>query len=294
MKKFKPLLSGEFSITDCLFPIIASPKIDGVRCLIKDGVAVSRSLKPLPNKYLQSLLSYFTLSGLDGEIVVGSPTSHDCFNKTTKFVMSQDTISEFTYLVFDDFTNPQTGFTYRLQQSFDRVLEYRLGRMISYIESVNHVHITSKIQMENYHAKNISMGYEGTMIRSPFGIYKYGRSTNKEAILLKWKPYHDSEAIVLGVEELLINKNPPDIDILGHTVRSSHKENKILSETLGALIVKDIYSGVKFKVGTGFSTSDRTIIWRDKNKFIGKTIKYKFNETVKDKPRHPVFMYWMT
>ena len=37
-------------------PMEVSPKLDGIRCMIQDGVALSRSLKPIPNKHVQSVI----------------------------------------------------------------------------------------------------------------------------------------------------------------------------------------------------------------------------------------------
>jgi len=36
------------------YPLLASVKIDGVRCIIRDGVAMSRSMKPIPNASVQA------------------------------------------------------------------------------------------------------------------------------------------------------------------------------------------------------------------------------------------------
>ena len=55
LDKFKPMLACECSdITQVKFPIMASSKLDGIRCTIFGGVAYSRSLKPIPNKFVQS------------------------------------------------------------------------------------------------------------------------------------------------------------------------------------------------------------------------------------------------
>ena len=291
--KMKPLLSGKFDITTAIFPVVASPKIDGIRCLIDKGVVVSRTLKPLPNKYIQSILGKKELNGLDGEIVVGSPTEKHCFNNTSIAIMSKDWTGNFRYLVFDNFTHPKDGFVNRYNSLSSIMLKYMNETDSAFIQILPHHYFYNKIELELYHSNNLKEGYEGTMVRQPYGVYKYGRSTNKEGILLKWKPYQDSEAKVVGFEELLSNENDPTTNALGHTVRSSHKENKLPKNTLGALIVKDSYSGIEFKIGTGFSEKDRSLIWGDKYNFTGKTLKYKFNDTVKDKPRHPVFLYWV-
>ena len=52
------------------YPLLATQKIDGIRCLIIDGVAMSRSLKPIPNRYIQSIIGKREYNGLDGELVV--------------------------------------------------------------------------------------------------------------------------------------------------------------------------------------------------------------------------------
>ena len=46
-KQIKPLLACEEPLDDVKFPVYVSTKLDGIRCLIIDGVAYSRSLKPI-------------------------------------------------------------------------------------------------------------------------------------------------------------------------------------------------------------------------------------------------------
>jgi DNA ligase-1 len=53
----KPLLAGNFDENKAKFPYIASPKIDGIRFLMINGVAVSRTFKPIRNNYIQRVLS---------------------------------------------------------------------------------------------------------------------------------------------------------------------------------------------------------------------------------------------
>ena len=51
------------------------------------------------------------------------------------------------------------------------------------------------------------MGFEGAMVRSLDGRYKNGRSTLREGLLLKVKPWKDSEAEILEVYEMMRNEN---------------------------------------------------------------------------------------
>ena len=66
--KFKPMLACECTdLSQVKFPILASSKLDGIRCTIFGGVAYSRSLKPIPNKFVQSWAkeNAFNLEGFD-------------------------------------------------------------------------------------------------------------------------------------------------------------------------------------------------------------------------------------
>jgi len=290
MKAFKPILAGKLTPnTNLQFPFLASTKLDGIRCCIINGVAVSRTLKPIPNKHIQELLSKPEYSGLDGEIIVGDTTHPDCFRTTTSAVMSHDKpIDGFTYHVFDDFTDPSIPFVDRLQSVCDRVRD-----MPEFIQVVRHDWLMSTEELLAYEQEKVEGGNEGIMIRSQNGKYKHGRSTEKEQILLKVKRFHDSEAVVLGFEELCHNDNVATIDATGHTKRSSHQANKRAAGTLGHLIVKDVVTGVEFGIGTGFNAADRQTIWDDMNGYQGKTLKYKyFPVGTFEKPRHPVFLGW--
>lgn len=87
------------------------------------------------------------------------------------------------------------------------------------------------------------------------------------------------------------NDNPAEVSELGLTKRSSHKENKVPTGTLGSLVVRDLNTNVEFEIGTGFTAQERADWWRDKCDVIGRIVKYKYFPTgSKDKPRFPVFL----
>jgi len=57
MSTFKPLLAHTIEGTSTIkYPCIVSPKLDGIRCIIINGVAMSRSLKPIRNEYVQKCI----------------------------------------------------------------------------------------------------------------------------------------------------------------------------------------------------------------------------------------------
>ena len=285
----KPLLAGTIKdVEDLKFPVFASTKLDGVRCLVKDGEAVSRSLKPIPNLYVQRMLSKLELEGMDGELTVGDPTDPRCFNITQSAVMSVNGEPDFTYRVFDIHDKPDLPFHQRLFLAFSRLLE---AKHITCAQPVVHVTVNTAEDLLELEAAILEQGHEGVMVRDPEGLYKYGRSTLKQGILLKLKRFVDAEAQIIGFEELMHNANEATTDALGHTERSSHQAGKMPAGTLGALVVKDLTTSVQFNIGTGFSAEDRATIWARRDQLMGHLVKYKsFAVGVKEAPRFPVFL----
>lgn len=263
-------------------PALLSPKLDGIRCLIIDGVAVGRSLKPLPNKHVQQLFGRQEFNGLDGELIVGSPVAKDVFQQTSSGVMSIEGEPSVIFHVFDDF-HETGGFQRRLRTAQRRI------RMKKHFLEVHHHVIEVADDLNRWEEDYLAMGYEGVMLRHPDGPYKHGRSTAKEGWLLKVKRFEDSEAQVLGVTELMHNANEAKRNELGHLERSSHKAGKVGKQMLGALTVKDLKTGVEFDIGTGFTEDQRKLLWAQQ--LVGKVVKYKSQPTgVKEKPRFPVFL----
>jgi DNA ligase 1 len=62
------------------FPYFASPKLDGIRCLVLDGHARTRTMRHLPNDPAREWFAKRgeLLTNLDGELIVGDPTAPDC------------------------------------------------------------------------------------------------------------------------------------------------------------------------------------------------------------------------
>lgn len=265
-------------------PALLSPKLDGIRCLIINGVACGRSLKPLPNKHVQQLFGRAEFNGLDGELIVGSPVAKDVFQQTSSGVMSIEGEPAVIFHVFDDFVETG-GFTCRLHTAQRRI------RKQKHFQEVHHHIIQVADGLNRWEEDYLAMGYEGVMLRHPDGPYKHGRSTAKEGWLLKVKRFEDSEAQVLGVTELMHNANEAKRNELGHLERSSHKAGKVGKQMLGALTVQDLKTKVEFDIGTGFTEDQRRLLWAMGDNLLGKVVKYKSQPTgVKEKPRFPVFL----
>lgn len=283
----KPMLSATIeSVSKLKFPLLASPKLDGIRALVVNGVLVSRNLKPIPNHFVQRSLPLARMEGWDGELIVGKPDDKDCFRKTTSGVMSEEGEPKFKFWVFDNMI-PELKFSDRFKGLQVNIKNLYCG----HVRLVPQFKVVDAFALHQYEELMLERGYEGIMLRRIDGGYKYGRSTLKEGHLMKLKQFKDAEAVIVGMEEQMENTNEKKLNELGKLQRSSHKAGKVGKNTLGALKVQDIITGVSFDVGTGFDDETRLDLWMNKSKYIGKLIKYKYFPTgSKDKPRFPVFM----
>ena len=132
--------------------------------------------------------------------------------------------------------------------------------------------------------------YEGIMIRSGNGPYKFGRSSAKEGYLLKLKRFADDEARIVGFDEMLHNENEAFLDKLGHTKRSTKKDGMVPAGVLGSFIVK-MKNGKQFNVATGMTAADRLAYWTARTSLLGQYVKYKFQGYgTNGLPRFPVFL----
>ncbi len=289
----KPMLASAIKNYDAIaYPKLASAKLDGIRCIINNGVVYSRSGKPIRSKAVQQLFGHNELNMLDGEIIYGSPTAHNVFNLTTSFVMSEDIpegmdASNLALFVFD-YVSDDYAFLRRNQIAQTRINDNSLLPL----ELVHQVQVGSSVDMLMFEQMCLTKGYEGIMLRNPNGMYKHGRATEKSQDLLKVKRFEDAEATVIGYEEEMYNGNEATTNELGRTERSQHKENLVGKNSLGALVclTKD---NVQFKIGTGYDAEMRKSLWYDKENLVGKIVKYKFFPVgVLVAPRLPVFLGW--
>lgn len=286
MSQFKPLLASDADLTIMRFPVIASPKLDGIRAIVIDGVVMSRSLKPIPNAYVQSLFAnceYF-----DGELIVGEPTSATVYRDTVSAVMSHDKVDfDVRFYVFDYIADLSDMYDNRSMALNNAVKKLKNKRVLMH----KAMPVLDGSELTAYETECLAAGYEGLILRDPSSRYKCGRGTAKEQIILKLKRFVDDEAVVIGFEERMHNGNEATTNELGRTARSSHKANMVPMDTLGALQVE--FNGIKFNIGTGFDDAQRAEIWANKSKYLNQLAKFKhFPIGTKDAPRHPVFIGW--
>lgn len=263
-------------------PVLFSPKLDGVRALIIDGVVMSRKLKPIPNTHVQALFGKAEYEGFDGELIVGPAGAPDVCRQTSSGVMSKDGEPDVRFHIFDRFDRLDLGFT----QRYGTLPHTSPAKRVTLVPHHLVSDLTALLALET---KYLDEGYEGGMLRKPDGPYKFGRSTLKEGTLLKLKRFADGEFEIVGFEERMHNGNEATTDELGRTKRSSHQENKTGRGDLGALVLK--FGGTTFNCGSGFDDAQRAEIWSRRERYMGKLAKVKhFAIGAKDLPRFPVFL----
>lgn len=293
--EFRPMLACPAPTEGLTFPLIGSPKVDGVRCVVRGGVALSRKLEPIPNQYLQRMLGNPLLEGLDGELCVGAPSSDTVFNDTMRGVMRQDGMPQFTLWVFDAWNMPEdVGYALRLAR-LKQAMALEPYSLHPHLRMLPSTTLNSMEELTAYQEDQLEQGYEGVMVRSPDGPYKHGRSTAKQGWLMKVKRFSDGEAVVTGATELMHNANELEADALGLAKRSSAQDGLVPGGVLGSLQVTDVTTGVEFSIGSGFDAAQREQFWRWHlaGQLVGLTVAYKhFEVGVKTAPRFPVFKGW--
>lgn len=274
--------------------IYASPKVDGNRLACHSGATITRSFKKAPNLFLQNRYKDKIFQGLDGEVTVGPANSPDVFLKTyaTRRIKAVPGDDPWTLHVFDLFDLPGLNFTQRYE-----VLQERFATIYRDIE---HLKLLPQNLMSPDHAFNhyeeemLDLGYEGIMLRKLLSPYREGRCTPAQGYVLKVKRFEFDEAVITGFEEEMKNTNEAFINENGYQRRSTHQAGMIPMNTLGSLVCQEVkpWNGKnwEFNVGSGLSKELKDEIWNNKDKWLGKAIRFKhFPKGRKDKPRFPIY-----
>lgn len=277
MAKLTPMLAQKAAFEEVQLPALFSRKIDGFRCLVWNGQANTRSMKPMPNRFVREYLSQPKFEGLDGELVVGEFNDPKTFHRTTKELRAAGGEPDFTFWVFDHRSevDDKTPFAFRLAHASKIVKELNDPR----IKVLDHTLINSREEQEKYEADSMDQGFEGTMARSLKGPYKNGRSTMREGYLVKRKTFEHGEGVILGWYELERNTNEAYVDETGAQRRSSKAEGMVAADTLGGFILKEIGTDIVFRLGGGFTMEERDVFWRlskeDPDQLKGQIVRFK-------------------
>lgn len=247
--------------------VFVEPKLDGIRCfaIVKNGEArlFARSGKLIPN-FDETIGK--ALVGLGDGCYDGELMGEDFVSLMRQAYRKEGVDVTNTYLALFDFLPleewesgaPKT-------QCKDRyaTLVYKKPDDYDCLRLVERYEALDVKRIYELHDEFVSAGSEGAMVKDPFAVYKFGRGYE----VMKVKSFHDVDLSIVGIEE-----------------GTGRHENK-----LGAVQVN--YNGVMVRVGSGFSDSERELVWSDKDNFLGRMIEVRYQEVTPDGSlRFPTFV----
>lgn len=304
MSKFKPTLAVDVDWSKIKYPCILLPKLDGVRGLNQTGELMGRSGKKHVNI---ANTEYFTKPqyiGFDGELtILGDTTGENLCSETSSLLRRKSDTNQCQWNLFDYVTEETAhlGYADRYQILKDKVaqLDETLTERLQVISA--HI-VNSREEVEELELMYLEQGYEGIILRSSNGAYKFGRTTQREGSYLRLKRFVDSEILVTGLIEGQENKNIATKDKWGRSERSTHAENMSgngqVGTILGTLLEDVIFNdkvifekGLEVKVSPGkMPHKDRVHYFNNPELIVGQFVKFQhFPIGIKDKPRFPTF-----
>lgn len=302
----KPMLAETWLPAKVKFPVLAQPKIDGVRSLHCTGKLTGRSLKQHKNRHVTTMFSHSALAGFDGEMAAERET-HPDLCRLTSSALSTITGEPWILWWLFDFATPDTKAMIYLDRLI--LLQQRLNiiqtdypHLFPHLRIMPHRMCNTMEELEAYDTENLIAGYEGTCFRDPLGLHKQGRSSPTQGGLLRIKRFIDFEFRAHTIIEGEENQNEAQTNELGNTFRTSHQENKVANGMVGAMlgnVLNDVIDdgkllfqkGAEVRVGAGcLSHEQRRYYYHNQGELMRLIHKAKFfPKGIKDKPRFPTW-----
>lgn len=193
--KIKPMLAIGFRPDKIKFPCLAQPKYDGVRCTISQDETgihiISRNGKPYRIPHLEKWAEeHSELLPLDGELYNHKELTFQEIISAVKKVSS--ITDKIIYVVYD---KPVEGIpnVQRWQE-----LQAALKDSKGCVQLSKAITCASLVDVDKYHDKCVSEGYEGVIIRNLSGLYEFGFRSND---LIKLKKFDTDEFEIVDVIE---------------------------------------------------------------------------------------------
>jgi DNA ligase 1 len=180
------------------FPLLASPKLDGMRVSITERGPVTRSGAPLPNERFRAYLDREELRGLDGELTFGDPVAPDVVQRSIGAGMSRKGPAPergLSFWAFDSFAHPERPFTERYREVTRAVK--RADLPLVHIVTQTRVH--SADELNEVETRFLGLGFEGAVLRRPDARYYFGRIKPHSQALLKVKRRELMTGEIVGI-----------------------------------------------------------------------------------------------
>jgi len=269
----KAMLAHKYNEDKADYPAFIQPKLDGVRCLFTAKGAFSRANNQFMNvdhitKDLKPVFDRYPTLILDGELY--NHGLKDDFEKIISLVKKKKPTDDdkaeaaelVQYHIYDVASFPHATYTWRMNfvNSLKNSAMFRTSSCLCISDTKVALDFDDA---QKLHAKNIKLGYEGSIYRSMEGKYKGTRSWD----LMKFKDFHDAEAIIVDF-------------VAGKGKRTG---------TLGKFIMQD-YEGVEFGCppGKGYNYDALAEMLENAAQYVGQLATFTYFERTKaGSYRHP-------
>ena len=274
-ENIKAMLAHKYNEDKADYPAFIQPKLDGVRCLFTAKGAVSRANNQFMNvQHIEQALKPFFAKNptaiLDGELY--NHGLKDDFEKIISLVKKKKPTDDdkaeaaelVQYHIYDVASFPHATYTWRM--NFVNSLKNSAMFRTSSCLCISDTQVALDFDdAQKLHAKNLKLGYEGSIYRSFEGKYKGTRSWD----LMKFKDFHDAEATIINYE-----------------VGKGKREG-----TLGKFIMEDEDGNVfGCPPGKGYDYKGMTDLLENIHDYIGQVATFTyFQRTPAGSYRHPLF-----
>jgi DNA ligase-1 len=266
----KAMLAHKYNEDKADYPAFIQPKLDGVRCLFTAEGAFSRANNQFMNvEHIEQALKPFFAKNptaiLDGELY--NHGLKDDFEKIISLVKKRKPTDA-------DRAEAAELVQYHMYDVASMTIATYVDRnlfLLSEPSFIPHACLqrtrtqlaTDFDDAQRFHAKNLKLGYEGSIYRTTYGKYKGTRSWD----LMKFKDFHDAEATIIDF-------------VAGKGKREG---------TLGKFIMQD-HEGVVFGCppGKGYNYAALAEMLENAAQYIGKWATFTYFERTKaGSYRHP-------
>jgi ATP-dependent DNA ligase len=266
-------------------PYICQPKLDGVRSrAVHIPGSIDSSYMLLTSEensiyhmdHIRKELNYLNSTReFDGELYAHHLDFDEITSRALRDINPHPLRQEIEYHIFDivnsEMQSHRTGLLIDLSITHAN---------LEYVKFVPTSLAWSFEEVWDLYEEFVAQGYEGIIVREPFGFYKRARSTS----IMKFKPKKSDTYKVIGYEEEISKDGVP-------------------KNQLGSLRLSDS-EGNEFFVGSGFTQSLRQELWASRESLPGKlcTINYQHKKAgasplryvtlnkERNVPRFPVFV----
>ncbi len=202
--KFKPMLAYDYAkVKEIEFPVIAQPKLDGIRCIARaDGLwtRAGKELVSVPHvsEELKDFFERFPGTTLDGELY--NHDLRDDFNKLSSLIRKtkptdadiEESAAKVQYWIYDLYNDHNDATPNRIK----KIKEFHSGSNV--LVPVLSPKANNQEELDDLYGKWLELGYEGQMVRKMESMYETGKRSKN---LLKRKEFLDTEFKVLRIEE---------------------------------------------------------------------------------------------